>query len=221
MDPNLGPWEVAKLFLPDLGGPADIESAVDMDITGILNLMYWCNHFTVHQPLIKEVRDTPNNKWVHLPKLELTDAEKTDAFNTIENLLKDALLVPDSDAQKALKEILNLRKVSAWHSLEALVLADFKEALNREMQMSERTQNEVEQLKQLVLPLVEKRLEVIEQGDGLLFQMLNNFVRSLKPFKKGIVVPWVMILLYSFVVVLDDNTVIRDGKWKCLYTMFH
>ena len=212
MDPNLGLWEIAKLFLPDLGRHADMKSADDLDITGILNLMYWCDHFTVHQPLIKEVRDTRNNQWVHLPKLELTDAEKTDAFNTIENLLKDPQLAADPDAQKALKEIVNLRKVSDWHSLEAQVLADFKEVLNREMQRSERTQNEVELLKQPVLPLVEKRLEVIEQGDGLLFQMLNTFVRNLKGFKKGIAVPWVMILLCSFFVILNDNTVIRDGK---------
>ena len=65
-----------------------------------------------------------------MPKLELTDAEKTDAFKTIENLLKDPQLARDSDAQKALKEIVNLRKVSDWHSLEAQVLADFKEVLN-------------------------------------------------------------------------------------------
>ena len=131
MDPSLGPWEIAKVFLPEWRGHVDIKSADDMDITGILNVMYWCNHFTVHQPLIEEVRDTRNNQWVHVPKLELTDAEKTDAFITIENLLKDPQLARDSDAQKALKEIVNLRKVSDWHSLEAQVLADFKEVLNR------------------------------------------------------------------------------------------
>ena len=136
---------------------------------------------------------------MHVPKLELTNADKTDAFDTIENLLKDRQLAPDPDAQKALKEIVNLRNVSDWHSLEAQVLADFTEVLNREMQRSERTQNEVEQLKQLVLSLVEKRLEVIEQGNGLLslqvLQMLNNFFRSLKAFRKGIVVSWVMTIL--------------------------
>ena len=216
LDPDLGPWEIAKLYLPDLGGH-DIKSADDMDITGILNVMYWCNHFTVHQPLINEVRDTRNNKWVHVPKLELSNADKTEAFNTIENLLSDPQLAPDPDAQKTLKEIVNLRKVSEWHSLEAQVLADFKKVFNREMQRSERTQNEVEQLKLLVLSLAEKRLEVIEQENGLLvlqvLQMLNNFFRSLKAFRKGIVVSWVMmILLCSFFVVLDDDTVVRDGK---------
>ena len=216
MDPNLGPWEIAKLFLPDLGGHADIKSAADMDITGILNVMYWCNHFTVHQPLITEVRDTRNNKWVHVPKLELTNADKTDAFKTIENLLKDAQLAADPDALKALKEIVNLRKVSDWHSLEAQVLADFKEVLNREMQRSERTQIEVEQLKLLVLSLAEKRLEIIEHENGVLslqvLQVLNNVFRSLKSFRKGIVVSWVMILLCISFVVLDDDTVVRDGK---------
>ena len=215
LDPDLGPWEIAKLYLPDLGGHG-IKSADDMDITGILNVMYWCNHFTVHQPLINEVRDTRNNKWVHVPKLELSNADKKEAFNTIENLLSDPQLAPDPDAQKTLKEIVNLRKVSDWHSLEAQVLADFKKVFNREMQRSERTQNEVE-LKLLVLPLAEKRLEVIEQEHGLLvlqvLQMLNNFFRSLKAFRKGIVVSWVMmILLCSFFVVLDDDTVVIDGK---------
>jgi len=57
------------------------------------------------------------------PKAELTNADKTDAFNTIENLRKDRQLAPDPDAQKALKEIVNLRKVSDWHSLEAQALS--------------------------------------------------------------------------------------------------
>ena len=53
IDPNLGPWEIAKLFLPDLGGHAVITSAEDMDITGILNLMYWCDQFRpIRQALI-------------------------------------------------------------------------------------------------------------------------------------------------------------------------
>ncbi len=112
VDPILGPWEIAKLFLPDLGGHADIKSADDMDITGILNLMYWCNQFTIPQPLIKEVRETRNNKWVHVPKLELTIADKTDAFDAIENLLKVPQLAPDPNAQKALKEVVNLKNVS-------------------------------------------------------------------------------------------------------------
>ncbi len=233
MDPILGPWEIAKLFLPDLGGHADIKSADDMDITGILNLMYWCNQFTIPQPLIKEVRETRNNKWVHVPKLELTNADKTYAFDAIENLLKVPRLAPDPDAQKALKEIVNLKNVSDLHSLEAQILADFKEVLNREIsnltQQSERTQEEVEgtkkevdQLKQLV-QLLTKRLEVLEQTDEHLshfhvvlksfFSLQRNLITSLKGMSKRILVLWVMMsLFFSFFVILDDDTSARDGK---------
>ncbi|KAJ7372369.1 hypothetical protein OS493_019817 [Desmophyllum pertusum] len=216
IDPILGPWEIAKLFLPDLGaGHAGIKSADDMDITGILNLMYWCNHFTIPQPLINEVRETRNNKWVHVPKLELSNIDKTDAFDAIENLLKDPQLAPDADAQKALREIVNLKTVSDWHSLEAQVLADVKEMLKRETQQSERTQKEVGQL----VLLVEKRLEVLEQRNGLLslvgvaLQSLHgNLVRSVKGIRKGTLVSLVMMFLFcSFCVILEEDTFIRDG----------
>ena len=62
-DPIQGPWEIAKIFLPDLGGHA-ITSAEDIDLTGILNLMYWCDHFRpIPQPLIKDLRDIRNRVW--------------------------------------------------------------------------------------------------------------------------------------------------------------
>ena len=228
MDPMLGPWEMAKLFLPDLGGHADIKSADDMDITGILNLMYWCSHFTIPQHLIQEVRETRNNKWVHVPKLELTNADKTDAFDAIQKLLTDPQLASDPDAKNALGEVVNIKNVSDLHSLEAQVLADFKEVLNREIlnltQQSERTQEEVDQLRQVVL-LLTKRLEVPDQTNGLLslfhvvLQSLDslqrNLMTSLQGTSKGILVLWVMMFLFcSFCVVLDDDTFIRDGKLK-------
>ena len=48
---NIGPWEKAYFFIPDIGGHT--ESVEDVEITGILNLMFWCNHFTIQRPLIK------------------------------------------------------------------------------------------------------------------------------------------------------------------------
>ena len=222
MDPILGPWEIVKLFLPDLGGHADIKSADDMDITGILNLMYWCNQFTIPQALIKEVRDTRNDKWVHVPKLELTNADKTDAFDAIENLLKDPQLALNPEARKSLTEIVNLKTVSDLHSLEAQVLADFKEVFSKEMQQSEKTQKEVEQLKQNVL-LLEKKLEFLEQRNWLfplqVLQILDslqrNLVRNVKGISKRMLVLWMMTTLFcSFFVILDDDTVARGGKLK-------
>ena len=83
IDPILSPWEIAKLYLPDLGGHA-VVSVEDMDITNLLNLMYWCTHFSVPQHLIKDVRKVRNEKWAHVTSLEPSDADKQIAFDAIE-----------------------------------------------------------------------------------------------------------------------------------------
>ena len=220
MDPSLGPWEIAKLFLPDLGGHADKKSADDLDITGILNLMYWCNHFTVHQPLINEVRDTRNNKWVHVPKLELTNADKTDAFDAIANLLNDPQLARDPDAQKALKEVIHLKSVTDLHSMEAQILADFKEVINKEILNltleSEKNKEQVSQLKQQQVNL-EKAVEDLGRQHQFVhaawvWQLLTYvpglLIRILIHFRKGI---FLLFLFWSFFNILDDDTIIKNG----------
>ena len=131
VDPILGPWEIAKLYLPDLGGHA-VVSVEDMDITNLLNLMYWCTHFSVPQHLIMDVREVRNEKWAHVTSLELSDADKQIAFDAIENLLNDPSFAHEPDAQNALKEIVKLKSVSDLHSMEAKVLADFKEIIRKQ-----------------------------------------------------------------------------------------
>lgn len=133
IDPNVGPWEIAKLFLPDIGGHTVIQSVEDMEISAMLNLMFWCNHFTVQRPLIKDVRDTRNTKWAHVPKLKLSDAEKKDAFETIEKLLQDPVLASDVGAQETLREILALKSSSDVHVFKAEVLSHFKEAIQKDV----------------------------------------------------------------------------------------
>ena len=133
MDPNVGPWEIAKLFLPDIGGHTIIESVEDMEISAILNLMFWCNHFTVQRPLIKDVRDTRNTKWAHVTTLKLSDAEKNAAFETIEMLLQDPALASDVGAQETLREVLALKSSSDVHVFKAEVLSDFKEAIQKDV----------------------------------------------------------------------------------------
>ncbi|XP_022789150.1 serine/threonine-protein phosphatase 6 regulatory ankyrin repeat subunit B-like [Stylophora pistillata] len=228
MDPALGPWEMAKLFLPDLGGNADIKNANDMDVTGILNLMHWCNHFTIPLALIKDVRDIRNDKWVHVPKLELPDVEKPVAFDSIENLLKSPQLVPDPDAQKALREIKVLKNASDLHGCEVQVVSELIEVLNNEIfhlaeqltQHSQTSQTELHQLKQLVLVL-ENRFENLERKRGLLSlsrvkledleSFHNKFVRNLKGIRKEILVMYLlMALCCTYFVKLDDETFFRN-----------
>jgi len=229
LDPNLGPWEIAKLFLPDLGGHAMIKGAEDMDITGILNLMYWCSHFTIPQPLIKDVRDTRNNKWVHVPTLELTDADKKFAFAAITNLLSDPSLAHDPDVQTALKEIANLKSVSDLHSMEARVLADFKEVIRKEIsnintelanlvEESARNKEQQTELKEQQ-EILKKALEDVNHTKpvennffNVLFLSLGSLSRNVKGLRRKNVATWLMLFFFfRFYVVLDDSFN-KDGK---------
>ena len=219
MDPNLGPWEIAKLFLPDLGGHADIKSADDMDITGILNLMYWCNQFTIPQPLIDEVREIRNNNWVHVPCLELTDADKKLAFDAIENLLKHPNIVHDPSAQQALKEIGNLKCVSDLHSMEARVLADFTEVINIDLarlkEESARNNEEQSLLKQqqeiLTKQLGELKQQRHEDNESWL-SLLGILAENVKRPRKSDAVKWLVLLLLCHFYVVLDHSYDRDGE---------
>ena len=226
MDPILGPWEIAKLFLPDQGGHADIKSADDMDIAGILNLMSWSNHFTVSLPLIKAVRDIRNDKWVHVPQLELSDADKRVAFDTIENLLQDACIVHDPDAQQALRDVNSLRHVPDLQNMEAQVLADFKEVLTKEIPSikysltmlmeecagnKEQQQEQYEILKNRLDNLNRTRLPEESQtwpitfGD-LLGILVGSLIRNIKPVRKIHLISWFMfMLLCNLCIVLEDS----------------
>ena len=111
-----------------------ITSAEDIDLTGILNLMYWCDHFRpIPQPLIKDLRDIRNRVWGHVTKLELTNAEKAIAFGAIEAMLQHPSLAHDRDAQKALHEIQLLKTVTDVDNFQAQVLKQVKEMIEEDI----------------------------------------------------------------------------------------
>ena len=129
-DPHLGVWEVAKLFMSDLGtGKTTVVDANTTDCTGLINLMFWCVHFPVQRHVIEAVRETRNTKWGHAPMQELTDSERADALTAIRNLLQDAQLTADDDAKTALKEITLMEATFDAESVERKVLADFHVAV--------------------------------------------------------------------------------------------
>ena len=129
-DINCGYWEIAKLFMADLGASkAAVVDANTTDCTGLINLISWCDHFQVNIHLISAVRETRNTKWGHAPRQELTDAQKSSALNSVRNLLQDPELVADANAQKALHEITSMEKEFDVKSVERKVLADFQLAV--------------------------------------------------------------------------------------------
>ena len=227
LDRNKGKWEIAKLFLPDFGGHTVIENAEDMDITGILNLMFWCNHFTVQRSVIKDVRETRNTKWVHVPSLELSEAEKRAAFQTIERLLQDPVFGGDPDAQGALRDILALKCTSDVHIFKAEVLSHFKEAirndissLKSEMKKSLRKQSKknkkqrarVEgQLRNLnkALDKVDKKLPTslssLVQILGLQMSIIIFLIKSVKGIQRKFFTLWLKLVLLCYCIVILDH----------------
>ena len=231
----MGPWEIAKLYLPDLGGHA-VASVEDMDITNLLNLMYWCTHFSVSQHLIKDVRDVRNKKWVHVTSLELNDADKQIAFDAIENLLKDPSLSHEPDAQNALKEIVKLKSVSDLHSMEAKVLADFKEIIGKEIlsintelaNLAEESERNTEQQIELKheLEMLKKTLVGINPRISRPYDFWNSTILLLGTIfwapiwvlsenvkgtgRKGVAKWLVTLFLLHCCLVLDDSS--KEGK---------
>ena len=131
-DPGAGPWEIAKLFMSDLG-PNDhlVVDAQSTDPTGLINLMLWCGYLGVQQYLADDVREIRNSKWAHAPRQRLTNADKEDAFRCMKELLEDPILAADRDATNCLNEIQSLEEadlvtlqqaeVNALQELKAII----------------------------------------------------------------------------------------------------
>lgn len=236
VDPNTGPWEIAKLFIPDIGGNTVIKSVEDMEITGILNLMFWCNHFTVQRPLIKDVRETRNTKWVHVPKLELSEPEKRAAFATIEKLLQDPVFARDPGAQGALQDILALKCTSDVHIFKAEILSHFKEAirndvaslesqlksLKKESKKNEKQRSRVEgRLRNLqkTLEKVEKKAAILESSLVVLrvpLMAIGHLIKSAGGIRipRKSVASWLTLLLLCCFTSILDHRSYKDGKIK-------
>ena len=223
LDPLLGPWEIAKLFLPDLGGNVVIKKAEDMDITGLLNLMYFCNHFTISQHLIKEVREIRNNKWAHVSSQELTDADKKIAFDAIENLLSDPGLAHDPDIQKALKEIRNLKGVSDLCSMEDQVirkdisninteLANLAEESERNKEEQSRLRKQQKMLKKALVDPTYRKCSFLNISCHLFCYILGKLSGSVKGIPRKNVVAWLMLLLFFHCNIILDDSYNREGK---------
>ena len=182
-----------------------------MDVNNLLNLMYWCTNFSVLQHLIKDVRDVHSKKWVHVTSLELNDADKEIAFDAIENLLHDPSLAHDPDAQNALKEIVKLKSVSDLHSMDAKVLADFREQqieLKHGQDILKKAMDDINPIRPII-PLKYDFFNSIILILGTLFWVLSENVKGAR--KKDVAKWLVLLFLFHCCLVLDDSS-IKEGE---------
>ena len=243
MDPNNGQWEIAKLFLPDIGGHTVIESAEDMDVTAILNLMFWCNHFTARRSLIKDVRETRNTKWVHVPKLELSLTEKRAAFETIEKLLQDPVFTGDPDAQDALRDILALKCSSDVHIFKAEVLSHFKEAIRKDIsslkielkslrkaskkneKQRTRMEGQLRKLKQAQATVEKTSAKSLSTLTKVVVQPIVFFsflIKNVGNMQRESFIVWIKFLLLCCCIAILDHRSFKDGMFyfKIIFIYF-
>ena len=98
-DPLVGYWEIAKLFMSDLGSdPAKVSDPDSTDVGPLLNLFRFCKYFKVQKALFKAVTDR-RNQWAHAPKHRLTDAQKNTVFQDIKSLMNDPELQTSKEVQ--------------------------------------------------------------------------------------------------------------------------
>ena len=99
-DPNLGYWEVAKVFMSDLGKKwRDVKDPSTTDLTGLLNFLIFCKHPNVNdKKLLMSVRDL-RNECAHTKNYKFSASEKQAAFVAIENLMNDVELLTCKEVQ--------------------------------------------------------------------------------------------------------------------------
>jgi hypothetical protein len=134
-DPAVGYWEVAKLFMSDLGSdPTKVTDPNSTDVGPLLNLFRFCKHFNVQAPLLKAVTER-RNQWAHAPKRRLSDGDKNAAFQDIKLLMNDPELLISKEVQDC-KPTIN--KVEA---ADVLILEDNQLRLMKEYRRIKECEN--------------------------------------------------------------------------------
>ena len=173
-----GAWEVAKLFMPNLGRrKTDIISAETSDIGDLLNLLQWCPF--IKTPVSKSVlissRDECRNHWAHAPKQELQDADVPAIFGHLNSLLSDPVFTADRAAQKASNDlqdlfchgVVNVRnsEVEALHLLRQSLVADLTKCQDDLTDLEDKVAQLNAETEKVIRAVCKELLEVREQGD--------------------------------------------------------
>ena len=161
-DPVHGYWEIAKLFMCDLGKNwATVKDHKSTDVGALLNLLRFCKHFKIQYSSLDAVKDW-RNKCAHAPERTISDIDKQNAFKDIECLLNDPELAGIKEVQDCLcacKRV-EMADISILQNDELKIIQEF----SRESQIE--TQAEVREVAERIDNLennVNKLLKGIEQ----------------------------------------------------------
>lgn len=195
-DRTNGYWEVAKVFMHDLGAKwCDVKDPATTDLTGLLNFLIFYKHSKVNQTLLKLVRNF-RNEWAHTLKYKLSESLKQDAFRAVDSLMNDVELLSCKEVQDCRPGINEVRNADVSiiqdRDLEVLQELTRQREFDRERDLEEK-RDELMNMIQLILTSRENT-----QGPGY---------TSDNSFKEGFVRFWnILILLLMYLVrVLKES----------------
>ena len=209
-DPVSGYWEIAKLFMSDLGSDAaKVTDANSTDVGPLLNLIRFCKHFKVQKHLLKAVTDR-RNQWAHAPNNKLSDGDKKAAFQDIRLLINDPELLTSKEVQDCKPTInkLEVAEVSILEENELRLIEEFRRIKECEnLQMKEKldaAKKEIKFLRRIVNSLVSLVTVILT---------LLLFVMSIPWRKIPSFVQWCFAVFFIFSYVGDKSGIVSDdGK---------
>lgn len=219
-DMSSGYWELAKVFMSDLGVKwRDVTDPATTDLTGLLNFLIFYKPCKVQPGLLTAVRDV-RNVWAHSYNYKLTSSEKQDAFNAIEQLMNDGELSSCKEVQDCRKGIQEIKTtdVSIVQERELEVLKELTRhlQLQRETHLEEKRE-ELTNMIQLILASKQNSINFLDRltVDGQLKKSLLciillplRFMKECSRWKFCTFLMLVMLLLSC----VSDNSVLETDK---------
>jgi hypothetical protein len=213
-DPVHGYWEIAKLFMSNLGkNLATTKDPSTTDSSPLLNLLIFCNHFKIQPAALEAVRDW-RNKWAHAPDHTLSENEKKDAFADMYCLMMDPELVGIKEVQdchQAIKEI-ETADISILKNDELKIIQECRHIreYQQDHELKEKIDEAIDEIRALKKPDY-KLVHVIDKLGSVFLTILLFTVSPLLRNFPGML--WSLMALFMFSQVGDRSVIMSDyGK---------
>ena len=206
-DPVDGYWEVAKIFMADLGSNCSgVKDPHSTDLTGILNLMNFCKYFNVQGHLLKSVKGC-RNILAHASKNQLSEPDKQSAFKEIDNLINDVELMSCREVQECRSTIekVRLADISIMQENELRILVElrcFKECEIRSKQV-DRELRILKEKEQIVFDNPQKHDDVHYIPAAILLTLFQSLIQPC--MKKSSQLLFCFLLIVFFVCQIGDK----------------
>ena len=212
-DPVHGYWEIAKLFMSDLGKNRAITKDPSTTDSGpLLNLFRFCNHFKIQPAALDAIRDW-RNKWAHAPDHKLSEKEKKDAFTDIASLMNDPNLVgikEVQDCKQAIKET-ESADISILRNDELKMIQECRHI--QEYQPYHELKEKMEEATEEIRAMKNKLSEAIDKMVSFFLVILLFALSPLLRNTFGML--WSLMALFVFFTQVGERSVILDdGKFS-------